>query len=128
MVEISGNIFSGGPKIARFVAFFGVFIVGMYFAYALYALGTWQLGTMIINIIFAAAILWGVLQMVQYKKSGWVINCVFGVLMLARGLGGSVAVSTELTFFQAMQPYVSLILGLIFLVGLFPLRSFYLSK
>jgi len=125
---MSGNIFAGGPKIARFVAFFGIFVVGMHFVYALYDLGTWQLGAMIVDVVFAAAVLWGVLQLVQYKKSGWIVNCVFGVLMLARGLGGSVTVSTELTFFQAIQPYVSVIVGLVLLVGLFPLRSSYFSK
>lgn len=122
------EIFSGGPKLTRFTVLFGLFVVGVHFAYAMYDLGTWNLGTMIVDLAFAALVLWGALQMANHKKVGWMVNCVLGALMLIRGLGGSVTVSTELTFFQALQPYLSFLVGLVFLVALFPLRSYFLSK
>ncbi len=122
------NIFLNGPKLAKFFVFFGIFAVGIHFAYALYDLGTWKIGSMIADVVIAAVILWSILQMIGCKKVGWIANCTLGVLMLIRGLGVSISVSTELTFFQVTQPYVSIILGFVFVACLIPLKKLYFTK
>jgi hypothetical protein len=122
------NIFINGPKLAKFFVFFGVFTVGIHFAYALYDLGAWRIGSMMADVVIAAVILWSIVQMTDYKKIGWIVNCTLGVLMLVRGLGVSISVSTEFTFFQVTQPYISLIVGLVFIASLIPLKKIYFTK